>query len=81
MKDEFVSTEHLLLALTSVETQGPQILLQVNGVRQSDLLTALQTIRGSSSRHRPEPGGQVPGAAALWHRPGRSRQRRASWIR
>ena len=33
MKDEFVSTEHLLLALTKVNCQA-QSLLQLNGVRQ-----------------------------------------------
>ena len=47
MKDEFVSTEHLLLALTSVETKVRRI-LEVNGVRQSDLLAALQSVRGGS---------------------------------
>jgi ATP-dependent Clp protease ATP-binding subunit ClpB len=47
MKDEFVSTEHLLLALTSVDSSARHI-LEVNGVRQADVLTALQSIRGST---------------------------------
>jgi len=47
MKDEFVSTEHLLLALTHVDTPG-QRLLQMSGVKESDVLEALRTIRGSS---------------------------------
>lgn len=47
MKDEFVSTEHLLLALAKTACRA-QELLQVHGVREADILTALQTIRGSS---------------------------------
>ena len=47
MKDEFVSTEHLLLALAKTPCQA-QSLLQVNGVREADILAALRTIRGSS---------------------------------
>ena len=47
MKDEFVSTEHLLLALAKTSCQA-QSLLQVNGVREADILAALRTIRGSS---------------------------------
>ena len=47
MKDDFVSTEHLLLALTKTDCKAKS-LLEVNGVRQDDILTALQSIRGSS---------------------------------
>jgi ATP-dependent Clp protease ATP-binding subunit ClpB len=47
MKDDFVSTEHLLLALAKTPCQA-QTLLQVNGVREADILAALRTIRGSS---------------------------------
>ena len=47
MKDEFVSTEHLLLALAKTACRA-QELLQVHGVREADILTALQTLRGSS---------------------------------
>ncbi len=46
MKDEFVSTEHLLLALAKVDSPAKK-LLEVNGVREHDVLTALQTVRGS----------------------------------
>ena len=34
MKDEFVSTEHLLVALTNVDSKAKQI-LEVNGVREA----------------------------------------------
>lgn len=47
MKDEFVSTEHLLVALTKGKTKAKQ-LLELNGVREADILSALQTVRGSS---------------------------------
>jgi ATP-dependent Clp protease ATP-binding subunit ClpB len=47
MKDEFVSTEHLLLALTKVDSKARRI-LESNGVRESDLLSAMQSVRGSS---------------------------------
>ena len=47
MKDEFVSSEHLLLALAKTPCKAQQ-LLQINGVREQDILHALKTIRGSS---------------------------------
>ncbi len=45
MQDQFVSTEHLLLALTKVEDAAKR-LLQINGIEEDDLLTALQAVRG-----------------------------------
>ena len=47
MKDDFVSTEHLLVALTKGKNRAKQI-LELNGVREADILAALQTVRGSS---------------------------------
>jgi ATP-dependent Clp protease ATP-binding subunit ClpB len=47
MKDEFVSTEHLLLALTKVESKAKKI-LKLNAVGAKELLQALRTIRGSA---------------------------------
>ena len=47
MKDEFISTEHLLIALTKVKSTA-QSLLQLNGVREQDILKALQGIRGGA---------------------------------
>ncbi len=46
MKDQFVSTEHLLLALTKVQ-DAAQRLLELNAISESDILKALQTVRGS----------------------------------
>ncbi len=47
LKDEFVSTEHLLLALTKVASKAKN-LLQVNGVREQDILAAMKDVRGSA---------------------------------
>ncbi|HEV7281340.1 MAG TPA: ATP-dependent chaperone ClpB [Pirellulaceae bacterium] len=46
-KDEFVSTEHLLLALTKIASPAKR-LLEMHGVREDDVLQTLKTIRGSS---------------------------------
>lgn len=48
MKDAFVSTEHLLIALTQVDDQAQRV-LKLNGVNESDVLSALKTIRGSQT--------------------------------
>ncbi len=45
MKDSFVSTEHLLLALTKMDDQAKR-LLALGGVEEQDVLSALQAIRG-----------------------------------
>jgi ATP-dependent Clp protease ATP-binding subunit ClpB len=47
MKDEFVSTEHLLLALVTVDC-GAAKLLEANGVKRDDVLVALQEVRGTA---------------------------------
>ncbi|MCX7894339.1 MAG: ATP-dependent chaperone ClpB [Thermoanaerobaculum sp.] len=46
-QDQFVSVEHLLLALTVVKGSSAQELLQRYGVTQEALLAALREIRGS----------------------------------
>ncbi len=46
MKDSYVSTEHLLLALTEVDDQAKRV-LQLNGVTRNDVLNALKSVRGS----------------------------------
>jgi len=46
MGDEFVSTEHLLLALTKVDDQA-QRLLKMHAVTEDDLKAGLKTVRGN----------------------------------
>src|SRR5262245_27895553 len=46
MKDDFVSTEHLLLALTGTKSKAQEI-LQLNAIDKNKILGALQSVRGS----------------------------------
>jgi len=46
MQDEFVSTEHLLLALTKVPTTAKTI-LQTQAITEKDLVTTISEVRGS----------------------------------
>ena len=48
MKDSFVSTEHLLIALTQVDDQAQRV-LRLNGVVEADVLNALKSVRGSQT--------------------------------
>jgi ATP-dependent Clp protease ATP-binding subunit ClpB len=48
MKDQYVSTEHLLLALTDVNSEAKEI-LKLNGARKDDILAALKEVRGSAA--------------------------------
>ena len=45
MQDAYVSTEHLLLAMTTEEGQVKR-LLELNGVSEEDIMTALKAVRG-----------------------------------
>ena len=45
MKDQFVSTEHILIALTRIDDAAKR-LLAINGVEENDVLNALKTVRG-----------------------------------
>ena len=47
MQDSFVSTEHLFLALTKVDDLAKK-LLTLNGIEESDVLSALQAVRGGA---------------------------------
>jgi ATP-dependent Clp protease ATP-binding subunit ClpB len=46
MKDEFVSTEHLLLALAKVDSKAKNI-LKLNSITEKQLLEAMRNVRGS----------------------------------
>jgi ATP-dependent Clp protease ATP-binding subunit ClpB len=48
MKDQYVSTEHLLLALTGVASDAKEI-LKLNAVTKNDILAALKEVRGGGS--------------------------------
>jgi ATP-dependent Clp protease ATP-binding subunit ClpB len=57
MKDEFVSVEHLLLALAKQDSPARQM-LQIHGVREKDILEALKSVRGSARVTDQNPEGQ-----------------------
>ncbi|MGD8450773.1 MAG: ATP-dependent chaperone ClpB [Phycisphaerae bacterium] len=48
MKDEYISSEHLLLALTTVPGEAKEI-LKLNAATRDDILAALKTVRGGAS--------------------------------
>src|SRR3954452_3276376 len=45
LKDEYTSTEHLLLALTEVKSEAKEV-LTLNAVKHADILNALKDVRG-----------------------------------
>jgi ATP-dependent Clp protease ATP-binding subunit ClpB len=45
LKDEYTSTEHLLLALADVKSEAREV-LNLNGVKHAAILTALKDVRG-----------------------------------
>ncbi len=47
MKDDFVSTEHLLLGLAKVDSKAKKV-LDLNAIAEKDILKALKDIRGSA---------------------------------
>ncbi len=57
MKDEFVSTEHLLLALAKTDSKAKDT-LELNAISASDVLGALQEVRGSARVTDQEPEGK-----------------------
>ena len=47
MQDDFVSTEHLLLALTKTKTKAADV-LKLNAIDEQKILSGLQEVRGSA---------------------------------
>jgi ATP-dependent Clp protease ATP-binding subunit ClpB len=54
-KDEYVSTEHLLLALSAAKSEAVGRLLQSNGVTKDAILKVLVSIRGTQKITDPNP--------------------------
>jgi ATP-dependent Clp protease ATP-binding subunit ClpB len=57
MQDEYISTEHLLLSLASVETAAKRI-LGLNAADEDSILAAIREIRGSAKVTDPNPEGK-----------------------
>ncbi|MBN2244889.1 MAG: ATP-dependent chaperone ClpB [Candidatus Aminicenantes bacterium] len=58
LKDEFISTEHLLLALLKENRNEAARILKENGVNEDVILKALAMIRGSQRITDPQPEGK-----------------------
>jgi ATP-dependent Clp protease ATP-binding subunit ClpB len=54
-KDEYVSTEHLLIALATAKGEGVALLLGAHGVTKDEILKVLVSIRGSHKITDPNP--------------------------
>jgi ATP-dependent Clp protease ATP-binding subunit ClpB len=54
MRDAYISTEHLLLALAQVDDQAKR-LLELNAIEEQDVLNALKTVRGGHQVNDPNP--------------------------
>ena len=80
-KDEYVSSEHLLLALVDKDHGAASRALQEAGVSKDALLQGAGRGARHPARHRPGGRGQVPGAGQVHARPHRAGAQRASWIR
>ena len=66
MKDAFVSTEHLLLALVNVDDQAKR-LLEMNGIDENSTLSALKTVRGGQAVTDQEPEGKYQALEQYGH--------------
>ena len=80
-KDEYVSTEHLLIALANAKGEDGRAGTQVAGSHQGRHPEGAGFHPRQSEDHGSESGRKVSGAAALFARPYRTRAQRASWIR
>ena len=58
LKDEYISTEHLLLALIKEDKTEATRILKANGVNEDVVLKALAVIRGSQRITDPQPEGK-----------------------
>jgi ATP-dependent Clp protease ATP-binding subunit ClpB len=70
LKDQYVSTEHLLLALATVESLARDALALV-GAERDALLAALQEVRGGATVNSENPEDHLSGPRALRAGPGR----------
>lgn len=57
MKDDYVSTEHLLLALTGTKSKAQEV-LELNAIDKNKILGALQSVRGSARVSDQSPEGK-----------------------
>ena len=71
LKDEYVSTEHLLIAIAQEKGGASARLLAAAGVSAEAIYRSLVDVRGTPARDRSQSRGQVPGPPALLEGPDR----------
>ncbi len=64
LKDEYVSSEHILIALTENEGKAGQ-LLRDNGISKKEILSALERRTRKPESYHAEPGGYLPVTAEI----------------
>ena len=65
MKDEYVSIEHIFLAIADEKHGEAAAILTGAGVTRDAILKVLLEIRGNPAHHRSEPGRKIPGAGKI----------------
>ena len=81
LKDDYVSTRHLLLALSEHPGGRPGQRCVRTGATHDEAAEGARGGARLASRDRSEPRGEVPGAGEVRPRPDRGRERRASSTR
>ena len=71
LKDEYCSTEHLLIGIAQERTGAAARILAAQGVTPDSIYRALVEVRGSQRVTDAESGGEVPGPPALLQGPHR----------
>jgi ATPases with chaperone activity, ATP-binding subunit len=71
MRDEYISTEHLLLALTDKVAGQVANFLALYGLTRDSILRALAAIKGNPAGHYPNPRGNLPSPGKIRARPHR----------
>ena len=71
MKDEYVSTEHLLLALAQAKDSEVSHLFASLGLSPEAIMQALAGLEGFPKGYRPVAGGKIPAAGEIWPGPHR----------
>ena len=80
LKDEFLSAEHYLLALTDSKVLAGRI-LKDSGVTQAETFAGAAAGARLAARDRPEPRGKIPDAGKIWPRSDRRWRARERSIR
>ena len=72
MKDEYVSIEHILLAVLDEGSNQAAVILIRHGVARDLILKVLMDIRGTQRITDPNPGGQISSPGKIQPRPNRT---------